>query len=89
MGWAKVVFQGAVGVHGHVEVKLRHKGKERAAVVSVFDGANADTQEPVNIQHLLLHVHTHKHTHTQSKTLLQDQLLREEEKAAARPWSRW
>lgn len=72
MGRAKVVFQGAVGVHGHVEVKLRHKGKERAAVVSVFDGANADTQEPVNIQHLLLHVHTHKHTHTQSKTLLQD-----------------
>lgn len=54
VGGAEVVFKSTVAIHGHVEVELRAEGKQRACAVSVLNGAYANTQEPVDIQHLLL-----------------------------------
>lgn len=51
---AEVVLEGAVSVHGYVEVELRSKGEQGAGVVGVFDGTNTNTQQPVHVQHLLL-----------------------------------
>lgn len=51
---AEVVLQGTVSVHGHVEVELWGEGEQGAGVVGVFDGSNTNTEQPVDIQHLLL-----------------------------------
>lgn len=51
---AKIVLESAVAVDGHTQVELRHESKERASVVAVLDGPQADTKQPVDIQHLLL-----------------------------------
>lgn len=55
---AEVVLQGAVGVHGHVQVELRHEGKEGAGAVGVFHRPDTDAQQPVHVQHLLLEAGT-------------------------------
>lgn len=60
VGRAEVVFQGAVCVHGHVQEELGGEGEQRTCVVGVFDGANAHTQQPVNVQHLLLQTVQHE-----------------------------
>lgn len=54
VGGAEVVLQGAVRIHGHVEVELRSEGEQSPGVVSVFDGPDTDTQQPVHVQHLVL-----------------------------------
>lgn len=51
---AEVVLEGAVAVHGHVEVEFRHECKQGTCVVRMLDGADTNPQEPVHIQHLLL-----------------------------------
>lgn len=58
VGRAEVVLKRTVAIHGNVEVELGGEGKQRACVVGVLDSADAHTQEPVDIQHLLLQ-HTH------------------------------
>lgn len=54
VGRAEVVLQGAVGVHGHVEVELGSEGEQAARVVGVFDGSDTNAEQPVDVQHLLL-----------------------------------
>ncbi len=55
VGGAEVVFEGAVAVHGHVEVEFGHKCEQGTRAVRVLDGANTHPQEPVHVQHLILH----------------------------------
>lgn len=58
VGGAEVVLEGAVAVHGHIEVEFRHECKQGAGVVGMLDGADTNPQEPVHVQHLLLHSNT-------------------------------
>lgn len=54
VGGAEVVLEGAVAVHGHVEVELWVEGEQGARVIGVLDCADTHTQQPVHVQHLLL-----------------------------------
>ena len=51
---AEVILEGAVAVDGHAQVELGHEGKERTRAVTVLDGPQADSKQPVNVLHLLL-----------------------------------
>lgn len=51
---AKVILESAVAVDGHTEVELRHEGKERTRAVAMLNGPQADTQQPIDVLHLLL-----------------------------------
>lgn len=51
---AEVVLECTVAVHSHAEVELWHESKKRACPVAVLDGADAHSQQPVDILHLLL-----------------------------------
>lgn len=51
---AEVILESAVAVDGHAQVELRHEGKEWARLVTVLNGAHTDTQQPVDVPHLLL-----------------------------------
>lgn len=54
MHGAEVILEGAVAVDGHAQVELGHEGKERTRAVTVLDGPQADSKQPVNVLHLLL-----------------------------------
>ena len=51
---AKVILESTVAVDGHTQVEFGHEGKERTCAVSMLDGPQADTQQPVDVLHLLL-----------------------------------
>lgn len=51
---AEVVLECTVAVHSHAEVEFWHESEKRACPVTVLDGADAHSQQPVDIQHLLL-----------------------------------
>lgn len=51
---AEVVLECTVAVHSHAEVEFRHEREKRACPVAVLDGADAHSQQPVDILHLLL-----------------------------------
>lgn len=50
----EVVLECTVAVHSHAEVELWHESKKRACPVTMLNGADAHSQQPVDILHLLL-----------------------------------
>lgn len=51
---AKVVLECTVAVHSHTEVELWHKSEKWACPVTMLDGADAHSQQPIYILHLFL-----------------------------------